>query len=751
MMLSFKPDWRVFVSAICCCLLWLFPVCSIEAAAQAPQAQAGKLDLETWPLAQKGPVALNGAWHFHWQTAPQTAQTIRVPGRWEQIEKLPLWQFHAGTGIYRLKIALAASDRGKIMQLNSRFISTSFQCFWNGELMGQSGRPLGQKPLASRLLFFRPFEVKSTTAELECRVSNHDFHRSGLVEPLYLGLSDQIQASQQSAQNWISLALGCVFFLAFYHLILFVVNRNNTLALWFGLTALCAALYYDLLQYHLLEKILDLIAFGPHLTVLRLALYTATIFLCFYLQALFPEQVQRGFIRALTLPILPLLLITLIFPARWHTLTLFPFWLIHILQLFYMLFVMIQAARHQVEGAWLFVLGTGLYIIFALNDMLFNGGAIHSQDLVVFGYVFFCLCQSSLLAIRFNHAFSQVKTLAQELQSLNLTLEQRVAERTSEIAEQNEKIQGLSQFKENLTQMLIHDLKNPLTVILAQRKQGELAWQRIYLAASQMQRLILNLLDVSRAQEKGIQLHQELLFPSEVADDANDEIRYLAEQRQVRLLNQIPPEIQVRADRTLLQRIFVNLLSNALNHGPVNSSIVLSGKLSGDQLELKVTDQGAGIEEAQSMHLFEKFESQGGGVFSATTGLGLTFCRMAVEAHKGSIGLKKGEQGGTSAWFVLPEAQVVAFPMAVNPLSDAHKQTLSAQEIELLKPFAEKMRIYGVFEISRLNQILKELEPLAKGHEAVYNWIKSVKLALNQFDQERFQSLMTQPFLDRWI
>ena len=110
-------------------------------------------------------------------------------------------------------------------------------------------------------------------------------------------------------------------------------------------------------------------------------------------------------------------------------------------------------------------------------------------------------------------------------------------------------------------------------------------------------------------------------------------------------------------DPDIIQRVFVNLLGNAIKCSPEGGTIGIDISLAGDSVRVTVSDQGPGIPEEYHQKIFEKFAQvelpKEGQVHS--TGLGLTFCKLAVEAHGGRIGVESAVGRGSTFWFTLPE------------------------------------------------------------------------------------------------
>ena len=162
-----------------------------------------------------------------------------------------------------------------------------------------------------------------------------------------------------------------------------------------------------------------------------------------------------------------------------------------------------------------------------------------------------------------------------------------------------------------------------------------------------MLRLILDLLDISKAEEGQLAPRRRDIAVTALLDEVADEHRALAASRQVTL--EVTSEVDtVSADPGLLRRLLENLIENALRHAPAASAVRLQASLAGDAIELRVADAGSGVPTELRERIFDKFvqlEHQGQGVNQGGRGLGLTFCKMVAEAHGGTIRVEDGAPG----------------------------------------------------------------------------------------------------------
>jgi len=229
--------------------------------------------------------------------------------------------------------------------------------------------------------------------------------------------------------------------------------------------------------------------------------------------------------------------------------------------------------------------------------------------------------------------------------------------------------------KDDLTHMIFHDLKNPLTGIammvqLALRKGGAdmPEKQRGYLlqidrSGEEMMRLLLNLLEISKMESGRMPVAFEPITLAAVAEEVAEECAAVAEQMGRRVVvtveRGLPPAI---GDRALLKRALTNLVMNALRHsGSEEVRLEATHDDAAARLALQVIDHGRGIAWADQARVFEKFASirrSDQREPSGDTGLGLPFCKLATECMGGEISLKSQPEIGTVFTITLPSRPV---------------------------------------------------------------------------------------------
>lgn len=301
-------------------------------------------------------------------------------------------------------------------------------------------------------------------------------------------------------------------------------------------------------------------------------------------------------------------------------------------------------------------------------------------------------------------------------------LETTVAERTRQLAEQaevlrtaNQQLVALDGFKQGMMGMIVHDLKNPLGIILHAVDSPSLASRvaQVRQSARQMLTMVLNILDVQKFEDTRVVLEAQPVPLATLVAGAVEQVRFLVERKSLALALAVPEGLAVRGDAEMLERVLVNLLTNAVKFTPPNGRIaVLTEVDNAGQVRVQVQDSGEGVPADQRERVFARFgqgqaRDSGG---TRSTGLGLTFCKLAVEAHGGEIGVAEAPGGGAAFWFTLPRADEGATPAAVAAVEACSAAldvpALDAADRAALAPYVALLRPIPIYHYSALRQVL---------------------------------------------
>ncbi|MFO0595560.1 MAG: hybrid sensor histidine kinase/response regulator [Myxococcaceae bacterium] len=224
--------------------------------------------------------------------------------------------------------------------------------------------------------------------------------------------------------------------------------------------------------------------------------------------------------------------------------------------------------------------------------------------------------------------------------------------RNRQLEEMNARLRATEEARRNFITALVHDIKNPLTPMLkntewlleqAQENGGvdpevvEVT-RDLHVASNHLYRMVLSLLDVARSDQQGFALRRA---PTQLRAFVADSLELLTLRLRAmpgRLVVDVE-DAEASFDPAVLGRVLQNLLDNALKYTPSTESIRVSLALEGSELVMVVEDRGAGVPAAARERIFESWVQleERPAIPRASHGIGLAFCRHAVEAHGGRI------------------------------------------------------------------------------------------------------------------
>ena len=334
----------------------------------------------------------------------------------------------------------------------------------------------------------------------------------------------------------------------------------------------------------------------------------------------------------------------------------------------------------------------------------------------------------------------KIELIARTKANLNL------AESFQKIKSLNESLTELSQFKEDMTNMVVHDLKNPLSAIINidLSSDNKEKMDIVKYSGYTMMNLVQNILEVYKYEQVAIQLNKEELNLIDIINKAIEEIEYLAVQKALEIKINVDNKIALNADVNYLRRMLANILSNAVKFSPENSEIAIKAKLiNNNQLRLTIHNLGRHIPINHQQNIFKKFgqaEKKGQGRFSST-GLGLTFCKMAAEAHNGAIGVESEENKGVTFYLMLPDAKMQENNSEPNNAVFSKESAihLSIEEKQQLKQVYSQLAALYFYEVSQFKKIFVTIKKENFGNE---KWRTALEYSVYNCNEQKYKSLV---------
>jgi len=414
--------------------------------------------------------------------------------------------------------------------------------------------------------------------------------------------------------------------------------------------------------------------------------------------------------------------------------------------------------------SWFFLLITIVGFMLVINGVFpYN---LNTRYSMYFGIAAESLFFSMALADRFNVLKKEKEKVLNEniklFQTHNQLLEDEVKKKTEDLAfknkklhvvlentnnknqqisKQNKELHKLYKYKEDMTGMIVHDLKNPLNIIL-NLAENELVAQ----AGKNMMNLIMNILDVYKNEEAQISLNKKHLFLKNLSKSAISEVSFLAKHKNISIELNINEEIKVNIDEEIIKRVFINILNNAIKFTPYNGKIFIEAEKTqteNKKIKISITDTGRGIPKDKIHLIFKKFgQAEQKSDHIRSYGIGLAFCKIAIEAHEGEIGVISEEGKGSTFWFTFLESEGSDILSNKEYKKQEENKLLNIDKQE--KKHLKKMIIeLSKIEFYEVGEILKTLNIFAlEKHPNICNYIGKIKNAVFSGNLAEYEKLL---------
>jgi PAS domain S-box-containing protein len=227
----------------------------------------------------------------------------------------------------------------------------------------------------------------------------------------------------------------------------------------------------------------------------------------------------------------------------------------------------------------------------------------------------------------------------------------------------------LDMLREDLTSMIYHDLRSPLANIVSSLdvlkalfsgKDNETIESVVTIArrsTDRIQRLVSSLLDINRLESGQAIISQQAVVSSVLMGEAIDAVRPMTDNRHQVLISRLPENLPlILVDVDMIRRVLINLMENASKFTTQDGKIEVGAKRDGEWVQFWVQDNGPGIPFADQDRIFDKFTRLKGKDGPSGLGMGLAFCRLAVQGHGGKIWVESKPGHGARFLLALPVA-----------------------------------------------------------------------------------------------
>ncbi len=258
---------------------------------------------------------------------------------------------------------------------------------------------------------------------------------------------------------------------------------------------------------------------------------------------------------------------------------------------------------------------------------------------------------------------------AEELSRVNTAIGRELSAEVEELQSENEALRRLEQRRQELSELVVHDLRNPLGNLFSALNMLELVLPPDVLAENRelleiarlshlrMQDLVDSLLDIAQIEAGRPLGERKPTRLAELMDEVMQLNAFALDKREMTLTINFSPDLpDVWAEPDQIRRVLTNLVDNAIKYSPKGGALTVTAVPRENLVEVSVIDAGPGVLPEERERIFDRFaQAEAGGIRPRGFGLGLSYCQLAVEAHNGRIWVEPGSDGvGSRFVFTLP-------------------------------------------------------------------------------------------------
>lgn len=649
-----------------------------------PISKQGVIDLSQVNFIEQTSIPLAGDWEFQWNefTSPLsndidafTSNQIQKPRQNHSTNYLAIgkrWkEIHSGVGFatYQLRIIFPEGSNQQIFSI--RFYQTggaAMRVFVDGKdslSLGKVGTDkLTMEPTRRSGILILPHPKKVTN--ILVHISNFHHDDGSFWYAPKIGLYQDIQNNLIKEIALDSLLSGALFFMAFYHFVLFFFRRTRKLILYFGLFCLTTAFHSLSLNGDVLYYIYRTIPY--HFAfALSLIFYLAMPFYLYFLFQLFPNQFSKRVINIYSTISFVLYSFVLLAPTEIGSKTTFIGLVFTNLGLLYSTICLTRSAiKKQQLAVSLFLIQLFL-LLSAINDTLYLYGIFHQTLILKYSYLTTVLFQSLLLASYFTKMFIKNETLKNELATLNESLEKTIIVRTKEYKEAKQIAEDANQWKDKFISLVAHDLRSPLSTVysaLTLTTDKETTeddkthiLNQVFAILENAMSTIEHLLNLNRFQIDKGQIHLQItqITVNDHLKQVVDTFTFEIQKKSLSIVNLIADSAKVFADSSIFLEILRNLIANAIKFSHPKGKIQMDFLETNDSFIISIKDEGTGIPIERQKDLFIEPMSSPGTLGEKGFGIGLKLCFELMRLHHGNIQVESESNSGSRFLLIFPK------------------------------------------------------------------------------------------------
>lgn len=647
-----------------------------------------------------------------------------------------------GVGTYYFKIVIPQELVGESFMVRPEsYISSASNITVNGISCGGNGIVdyTSDNSSYEPSRYFKAYSFTADTCVLDVLVQCANFHeaKGGILHPLVFGLTEHVIRDRQ-------LSVICDLFITFslliisvYHFIAYFINLDRKELLYYSLLCLFIALDVMFIRsnsflilfphspYSFFSYSLIIPYFVPALTIL-------------FIGALFPGHISKKLVISCFSVAFTCSLITIFGNVQWKANIIQPFFIcVSILMLVGLMFA-VRLVKIKVFAARFFFCAYLFLTLCLVHDVLDMFEIISSSKLFSLGILCFVFFLAILYGKRSVHFHSKLLLAASGLEQKKEELEEKVTLRNTEIKKSLEDLKQLHTFQESVTNIIAHDLKKSLQNVIHIEDIDPEAYPELRNSGYRMLNTVHNMLDIYRYNNKRVTVRKHKFRLHKPVDAALADLSFVIKKKELTVDLVYEADYELDADLEIFKKVFVNLLSNSCRYSPKGGLVRIKfSSRHSDILHVSVSNEGAPLNMSEKTKVFSSNFIMDDIITleGKKTLLSLHFCKLAIEAHNGSIGVDFNDNIGVTLWFSLSGVSII---QAKNE-AITENITFTLEDCLYLNPFVQQLQGLEIFDSSKITKVLIQISPL---NDNISNWCDRVNTACYQIDNDLYRSLL---------
>ncbi|QGU94578.1 hypothetical protein GOM49_05230 [Clostridium bovifaecis] len=643
-----------------------------------PIAKDGVLDLRDWDFKNDGIIKLDGNWEFYENEllSPRSFNERRE----KKYVKLPGSYGSFGYGTYRLKLLMNEAE--DIYSVKVEFLQSAYKLWANDMeissvgIVGKSKEEMVPQLLPSTGTFYN----SSNEVYLTLQASNF-YAKHGLTDTIILGKTDQVSKLTTAKLAFDMFLFGGTLIAAIYNLGLFLKRRKEKSTLYFAIVCIIISVRTLFLGQRFFIYMNPAFSYILSGKIMHWTFYLYMPFVVLFIHSFYKGILDNWVLKFSNAAAYVYAILIVIFPWKYYMNIVAVFEFITVLLLIYLIFKLSRIYIRRDRIDYITIIALFSLLVTRINDILYEYSIIITASFASLGVLIFIIANCYLIAERQSMAFSKVEYLVEK--ALNLTrqvydVKEEVENLNSKNEEKEKQVKELLEYDKLKTEFftnISHELRTPLNVISSTIQllqsidnKKELGDEKIKYYFSiidrnslRLLRIINNLLDITKVDGQYLSLNltnENIVY---IVEDITQSVAEYIRAKNISITFDTEVEEKIIAvDEEKVERIMLNILSNAVKFTDENGSIFVNIYDKGEFVEISISDTGIGIPEDKLDYIFGRFAQ----VDKSTTrnnegsGIGLALVESLVKLHNGKIYVESKLGEGTKFTIQLPNITV---------------------------------------------------------------------------------------------